>query len=241
MSHAKNVEAFGKLVGVCTGYGENYNPGQPNLRVESLSNLFTTAHTALINVNLAKTALENATNGREVAHREINFLAARILSELKSSGALPQTVADARTMVRKIKGYSPDRPPAQAAGVSPGGAAARGHTSGSDYSSAMYHFDKLLTTVSAEPMYKPLLPVLRVENLRAKLATLRGKNEEVSAASAAVGKARRERNTLLYGPADSLYHTAMAVKQQVRATFGHFTQSAKAATHIKFSKVKVKV
>ena len=32
MSHIKNVDAYSRLVGLCTGYGGKYNPGQQNLQ-----------------------------------------------------------------------------------------------------------------------------------------------------------------------------------------------------------------
>lgn len=36
MSYYRNADAFGKLVGVCAGYGGKYNPTQTNLQVNSL-------------------------------------------------------------------------------------------------------------------------------------------------------------------------------------------------------------
>src|SRR6187549_2030478 len=106
MSHAKNVEAFEKLLGICTGYGEKYKPGSTNLRTESLSDLLTRAKAAMLSVSIAKTGFENVTDKREVMSVEINQLVSRAFAELKSSGALPQSINNAAVMVRKIKGRS---------------------------------------------------------------------------------------------------------------------------------------
>ena len=93
MSNAKNVESFGKLIGVLTGYGEEYNPGSSKLRVESLTEVFSRARSAMWQVSASKTGYETATNEREVAFAEVKQTASRILSELKSSEVLDQTVA----------------------------------------------------------------------------------------------------------------------------------------------------
>src|SRR5258708_8025560 len=111
MSHTKNVEAFGKLEGICTGFGDEYKPVQRNLQVENLSGILTNARYALTNVSEAKTSFENSINRRAVEFKEISELATRIFVALKSSGALPIPVAAARMIVRKINGRSASRNP----------------------------------------------------------------------------------------------------------------------------------
>jgi hypothetical protein len=105
MTHVNNVQSFEKLLGICTGYGGSYNPGKQNLRVENLSNLLMQAREKLLQVSVTKSNHEQAQNDREIAFAEMRQLTSRILAELKSSGALPQTVADATVVVRKISGY----------------------------------------------------------------------------------------------------------------------------------------
>ncbi|MBI1767896.1 MAG: hypothetical protein HYR67_05955 [Bacteroidetes bacterium] len=245
MSHSKNVEAFGKLVGICTGYGDEYKPVQPNLRTENLSGLLTQARSALTNVSEAKTAFENATNGRAVAFNEMSQLATRIFAALKSSGALPQTVDDARAMVRKIRsrGAVASRTPvpsdlavekAQAATQT----LSRNRANGGDYDSVGYHFEKLLKTIGSEPLYNPFIAELQVQNLQGKLNSFRSQNDAVVAAGAQLGKVRRDRNALLYTTNGSMYSTAMAVKQIAKAAFGYNSEAARAASHIHLTKNK---
>lgn len=244
MSHSKNVEAFGKLVGICTGYGEQYNPGQPNLQVESLTSLLEQARSVMLSVSTAKTGFENATNSREVAFAEIDKLASRILAELKSTGALAQTVADARAMVRKIKGHTAavDRP-----ALSSGKSAqltdqttVRSRINGTDFGSIVYHFEKLLQTLINEPLYQPTVAELQVAALQEKLNNLRDQNASVITTTTELGKARRERNAMLYNEPSSLHNTAMAVKQQVRAVFGYNNEAVRAAGRIRFTKTTFK-
>lgn len=236
MSHVKNVEAFEKLVGICTGYGVQYNPGQPNLRVENLSSIVNRARGALFNVSVAKTNFENATNSREVLFKEVDALAPRILAELKATPALTQTVSDARAMVRKIKGYTSALSPAATATKAEAPTPATTRARGTDFASVVAHFEKLLQTVATEPHYQPTLPELQVENLQATLNDLRQRNAAVIAATASLGKARRERNAVLYGGRGSLHGTAMAVKQQAKALFGVNSAATQAAVRIRIVK-----
>ncbi len=245
MSHTKNVEAFGKLVGICTGFGDEYKPVQRNLQVENLSGILTNARYALTNVSEAKTSFENSINRRAVEFKEISKLATRIFVALKSSGALPLTVDDARMMVRKIKGRSAaaSRTPVpsgtatqqpQASAQAP----TRSRANGGDYDSAAYHFEKLLQTVSTEPLYSPFVTDLQVQNLHDKLDSFRNSNNAVVAAESQWGKAREDRNALLYTASGNMYSTAIAVKQLVKAAFGYTSEEAKAVAHIRMLKPK---
>ncbi|HNV29267.1 MAG TPA: hypothetical protein PKJ83_09040 [Cyclobacteriaceae bacterium] len=237
MSNSKNVEAFNRLIGICTGYGGTYSPGSPNLRVESLSELLSQARAVMHRVSIAKTGYETATNEREVAFVEIRQLASRILVELKSTGALPQTVADAALMVRKIRGRVLAKKPAVTE-VSEAMQVSRPRVTGSDFDSVVYHFEKLIETLIAEPRYVPGIGDLQVATLQQKLHALRKANEKVVTATTGLGNARRDRNALLYFSPGSVKKTALAVKQQVKAIFGYSSEAAKAADRIKFTKYR---
>lgn len=239
MSNLKNVEAFNKLIGLCTGYGGTYVPGSPNLRVESLSELLAQARQALRTVSVTKTGYETATNEREVAFAEIKQQASRILAELKSCGALPQTIADAATMVRKIKGrVRAEKPEAPAALETESLKGKHPRVTGSDFGSVVYHFEKLIATLIAEPKYNPAVADLQVPQLQQQLNDLRAINQVVVNATSALSQARRDRNTLLYGGSGSVYRTSLAVKYQVKALFGYNSEAAQAASRIRFTPTK---
>lgn len=104
MSNVKNVQALEKLLGICTGLGGSYNPGNQNLQVKAMTTLLSQVRNVLSEVHSARTSYEIATNQREDAFSTLKPLTTRIISTLLSGGAMPQTVADARTMSRKIFG-----------------------------------------------------------------------------------------------------------------------------------------
>jgi len=240
MSHYKNVEAFGKLEGICIGLGDENTPIQRNLSGINMSGKLTNARNALTHVSDAKTSFEKAINERAVAFKEMNKLASRIFVALKLSGASPQTIDDARMMMRKIKGRAAASrtpvPLGEAAQQAQAPALKRSRTNGGDYNSIVYHFEKLLQTVGSEPLYIPYVPELQLQPLRDKLDSFRSLNDAVVAADSQWGKARRERNALLYTASGNLYTTALTVKQIVNATFGENSETAQAVAHIRITK-----
>jgi hypothetical protein len=245
MSHINNVQSFEKLLGICTGYGGTYNPGQQNLRVENLSVILMRAREKLLQVSVAKTNYEHAQNSREAAFEEIRKLAPRILAELKSADVLPETVHDAALMVRKMMGYTSLVKPSGAveapsgSGISNPGPV-RKRSSGSDFGNTMANFEKLIQTLASVPLYQPSNEELQVDILQANLATLQILNTAVVTAASALGKARRERNTVLYLGRSSLCSTALTVKQKVKATFGTSSEAFKAARKIRFTKMNIR-
>lgn len=236
MSNSKNVEAFNRLIGICTGYGETYSPGSPNLRVESMLELLNQARDAMRQVSLSKTGHESATNDREVMFEEIKQITSRILAGLKSSGVLPQTIADARAMVRKIKGrVKAEKPEAVNNAEQKTPVIRRPRVTGSDYDSVVYHFDKLIAILASESKYAPGSNALNVETLQQKASELRAANQKVVDTANALYMARSVRNALLYSSAQSIYRTAQAVKQQLKAIFGYNSDAVQAASRIVFT------
>jgi hypothetical protein len=240
MTTVTNLQSFEKLLGICTRYGGKYNPGRPNLRVENLSDMLMQAREKILQVSVAKTNYENAQNDRELAFAEIRFLASRVYAELKSSGALPQTVADAALMVRKIKGQTLTKKPTAAA--SPESSDTDSKTvvnparSGKSFGYITANFEKLLQTLIAEAAYQPANPELQVSTLQEKLAQLRSVNAAVVSTFSGWGQARNDRYAFFYLGRTSLHSTAMAVKEQMKATFGNKSEATADALKVRFTK-----
>jgi len=236
MSHIKNVEAFGKLTGICTGYGGTYNPGNPNLQAEALSALMNNARQVISEVRTTQIDYDNVTNTREVAFKEIQRLGARIMSALKSSGAGKLTIADAQASQRKLNGKRTvnelPAQPDQTAPVKPKTRRARGL----DYPTLAFHFSKLVETVSAEPGYRPNETLLSVAGLTATKESMVRMNEAVNSATAKLNNARKNRNTVLYDSLHNLVDTANLVKQYVRSAYGPASEQSKELRRIRFAK-----
>jgi len=236
MSNVKNVQAFGKLIGICTGYGGQYNPGQQNLQVNAMITLLNSAQHVMEEVNEAKTAYDNATNNRELAFRRLPRKSTSVISVLRSCGAHSLTIEDARSRIRKLWGTSlADRKSISSASseqVKPRTRSARGV----DYGSQAGHFAELVETVSAEANYKPNEPELSVEGLTATLATLQSLNAEVIRAQVQLSTARRKRNAVLYESENNLFDTARAARQYVKAVCGYGSPQHQELVRLSFTK-----
>ena len=219
MNHVKNVESYSRLVDICTGYGGKYNPGHPNLQVESLLNALNGAKQALEAVRLAKTQFDREVNSRKQGYAKLPSLATSILRTLSDYGASAETMDDARYFVRQIRGYkNNDRAPLPS---STGEVAkARRSLLQQSYASRADHFSKLVLAVQAEPLYKAKEVMLTKAGLIRKVEELASLNSKVSVAKVAWTNARVERDRILYQEQSSLLALQRGAKNYAYAVFG---------------------
>jgi hypothetical protein len=233
MSHVKNVQAFEKLAGLCTGYGGAYNPGQQNLQVNALVTRLNNAQQVLMEVTEAQTVLDNATNRRKRLFQELKKLSSHIFHVLKASGADELTLSDARASVRKLWGQRSYKPPDV---VKEGEVPKSPSVYGMDFASAEYYFSKLVETVSAVASYQPNEPRLTVAGLNQMLAELRNANEAVLQAEVQWVMARKKRNDLIYYEENSLLAILRAAKSYVRGVFGFQSPEHVQIIRLRFNK-----
>lgn len=235
MSNVKNMQSLEKLLGICTGLGGTYNPGNQNLQVNAMTTLLRQAQTVLSEVDVARTGFEVATNAREQAFSSLRPLASRIISDLIAGGAMPQTVADARTMTRKMYGHViADRAPIAKEGDDAPKTKRRAR--GTDYASLVAHFAKLLETVSASPRYKTNEQELMVESLKKHLATLQKHNSSVINATVSWQEARKKRNEVFYQLDRNLFDVGQRAKQYMKSLFGFSSPEYRTVRKIRFTK-----
>ncbi len=236
MSHVKNMQNFDQVIAVCTGLGGNYNPGQQNLSVQELTTLLNNARIAYESMKEMRSDYKEATNHREVKFEGIDKLAARILSELKSSNVKEQTVVDARGITRKLAGRKTSRDPVSTEPPAATETPKKRRAMGLDYASMADNFGILVMIVSEQPNYHPNLEDLKVKALQEKLEQLRAATRNVSMAKAKFMNATWELNNLLYAYPGSVYDTMKGVKLQMKAIFGHKSEPRQAVTKFQISK-----
>ena len=236
MSHVKNAEAFGKLIGICTGYAGGYNPGSSNLQITSMQAMLNETRQALIEVYSAQTLFDNATNNREVVFKEMRLRCTRIYNVLKACSASALTLEDARARIRKMNGYRTQADIQTVTEAIEAPAKKKRNPSGTDYISLTEHYARLLETVSAEAKYKSYEADLTMEALSQLLDSLRASNDEVWQAVVQLANARNHRNGLMYQMQSNLYNTAMAAKAYVKGAFGFSSSQYKEVSKIRFTK-----
>jgi hypothetical protein len=227
------MQAFGKLTGICTGYGGTYNPGQQNLQVNAMITLLNSAQQAMDEVNEAQVFYDNATNNRELGFKGLRKISSSVCTLLKSSGANELTINDACASNRRIWGA---RAAKRKAAKPEGEVQKQSFSYGQDYASLANHFAKLVETVSAEPKYRPNERGLSVAGLQQKLTELQNLNNTVAQAEIRLTQARRSRNELYYQKEGNLFSTALAVKQYVRGVFGYQSSQHLEVQRIHFTK-----
>lgn len=230
MSHVKNVEAFGKLIGICTGLGENYTPGQPKLSIASLNTLLLNARQALDQVQEATKNLANVSNAREVEFEKVRKLAARVVSEFRFSGVLEQNLNDVRAAYRKLAGYRISRDPVLSEVAKSEKKLRRPR--GSDYITQAETFSMFIKLVSAEPNYNPVREELTVAALHGVAEGLQTHNTRVLEAYNTLAAARRHRNDILYRVSGNVVELMRSVKHNFRATFGFQGEAYKVVSKI---------
>jgi hypothetical protein len=228
--HAKNVANFEDLISFCIGYGDAYNPTKAALKIPALKSQLAAAQAALQAVKTTKTTYDNATNAREVAFAPLKPLATKIINALAATDAAPQTIDDARTMVKKIRGER-----AKAVEVPTEEEIAEGAEPVKINSTSQQSFDKvidnyiqLLEVLSSEPTYLPNENELKITTIVPQLNDLKAKNTAAINAYTAVSNARIHRDELLYREPGGMISVVQDVKQYVKSIYGsngaHFKQ-----------------
>jgi hypothetical protein len=235
MTHVKNVEAFSRLVGFCTGYGGHYNPGRQNLQVESLTASLTVAQETLRDTIQAKAHYDNVVNSRKQVFETLPKLASSVIRLMEASGAKRETIADALGFFRHLTGRSPKaaKPPVTAA-TEP--KPTRRSLQQQAYVSKADWFAKLVQVVKMEPLYVANEEPLTKAALEQKVKELYKLNRQVANARVAWSNALVARNKVLYDAPLSLYEMTQAVKKYLRGIFGLNSQQYAQVKALRFTK-----
>ena len=102
--HQANVANLEHIISFTTGYGATYNPSNNNIKIAQLQPLLMNSKSALQMMKNAETAYNNSTNAREISFAPLKKNTTRIMAALEASGAVQQTIDDARTINHKIQG-----------------------------------------------------------------------------------------------------------------------------------------
>jgi hypothetical protein len=221
--HAKNVANFDELISFVAAYGQAYNPSKASIQLPALQTLSAHAKTAIIAVNGALPAYNNAVAARDAAFAPLNKLTTRVLNALKATDTTVQVDQSARTLVRKIQGKratpkltAEEKQTAAAAGQE----ITESSSSQMSYESRLDNFNKLIKLLAGISLYAPNETDLTVSALTALYSDLLAKNAAVISATAPLSNARISRNDILYKINTGLVDIAMDTKTYIKSVFG---------------------
>lgn len=240
--HAKNVANFEDLISFCTGYGAAYNPSKNNIKLTALAVLLSSARANLIAVNNALSVYNNAVNARAAAFIPLKKLTTKILNALDATDAQSQTVADARSLVRKIQGRRASafiEPVVVVPGADPVEPSVKSISASQlSYDNQIENFSRLVTMLQGEVLYIPNENDLKVTTLSSLVVSLRALNTAVINTTTPLSNSRIARNKTLYGVDSGLCDTALEVKKYVKSVFGATSPEYRQISKLAFKKIK---
>jgi hypothetical protein len=240
--HAKNVANFEKMIAVCKSYGTTYNPSNDSITIAELQKIYDLANTALKSVKTTKTPFQIAVNERQIGFKPLSQLITRLTSALTATKATEQIINDAKTIARKLQGRRAKPVAVKEEGVNraagdpvpgvdppPPSEIRNISASQMSFDSRIDNFDKMVTLLSNETLYKPNEAELKTTALTAHLTKLRKLNTDVINAANPYSNALIDRNKILYEKETGLVDIALEAKNYVKSVFG--------ATHPQYQKI----
>jgi len=236
VGHAVNVAHFQELITGCESIGATYNPANSRLSITDLNTQLTAAQAALLTVQATKSELIIEINDRQEAFENLQKLATRIINALTAITSDPRIIADARSIIHKIRGVRaknhveqtvPEEETHHLVSVSQ-----------VSYTNQIQHFSALIELLRVVPDYTPNEGDLRLTALEAYLQQMQTANTRLQPKYFAYEAALDHRDQLLYNPESGVVETAKKVKSYVKSVFGADSPMFKTLNEINFKTFK---
>jgi hypothetical protein len=215
---AKNITNFARIISAANAHGTAYAPSYAKIKLPAITALHANAQAAVDATTTAQAANNHAITARDLAFKNLNPTVTKAINLLAASGVPAQTVAQARTIVRKLTGQRADNstPATNADGTT----AKRISVSQMSYDNRVENFSKFIEFLSLVPEYAPNEANLSISGLKALHDTAEAANIAVLTTNLQFSNARSQRDTIMYQDADGLVVIAQDVKNYIKAIFG---------------------
>ena len=237
----KTIDNLGELTTSVVLLGTTFKPSNPLLLISAQIQLKTDAQKAFDDVSVALGIYNEAANQREIAYEPLSSLSTQIVNALDAAGASQQSIENARTFVRKIRGDESlnKLTDEEIAALKAEGKEYHSHsTSQMSFDNREANFGYLIDTVAAVEEYNPNEEFLQIVNLRKTKADLSEKNATAVAKEKILRKSRLDRNIIFNTPKSGLVAVANGVKKYIKSVFGANSAQFKDVAALKFSKIK---
>ncbi|MDR2084406.1 MAG: hypothetical protein LBP67_05375 [Bacteroidales bacterium] len=228
--HAKNVANFETEISFCTAYGTAYNPSKQSITITALNELLQQSRTALNEVTREKNTYDLAVNERKIVFSTLKPTATRLINALDVTDASYETVADAKSINKKIQGGRTSAKPSEDEDKK------TISTSQQSYDSLVENFSKLLDLIALEPSYAPNEEELRIDTLNQYVEKLRSTNLIVIETYTVYSNSMISRDNVMYAEKSGMVNTALEVKKYVKSVFGATSPQFKQVSKLEFSR-----
>lgn len=234
VGHAKNVANLQKLIQQISVYSL-YNPPVPELTIDSLQNLYTTANAKLTEVEEKRNANKNAIALRQDAFKNLKTNCTRITNRLEILGLSQGTLNQAKSLNRTIQGAKKKTASAPEEGKE---APKTISTSRQSYTQQAESFGILVQLLETIPSFTPDEEKLKLTNLNTYKQSLINTTQAVDQTEAELNLKFIERNRILYAEGTGLYPIVQNVKKYVKSLYGAASPEYANISAIKFSTLK---
>lgn len=232
--HAINVANFEILVSHCLTLGTQYNPSRTNIKIAAMQQLLIDSRAALQTINNKKTAADNAIDARRQLYTPIKPLATRLVAALQATNASSETIANAKSINKKIQGTRVVKIEPNADGTMP----KTRSTSQQSFVQTAEHFDRLVSLLEQESSYTPNEAELQAATLRNLHTNLITSTTNVVNTTRDLTQARITRDETLYKEDTGLHTVALDVKNYLKSILGTSNLNYKAISSLKIVKIK---
>jgi hypothetical protein len=209
-----------------------FSPSNNKLKIPALLNLRDNAQTAVDATSIAKATNDHAITTRSLAFKALNPTVTKAINLLSASGVPAQTVAQARTIVRKLTGQRADN--SAPVVLADGTTTKRISVSQLSFDNRIENFSKLIDFLSLIPEYAPNEANLAIAGLKALHDAAEAANIAVINSNLQLSNARIQRDTVLYQDIDGLTFIAQDLKNYIKAVFGATSNEYKQVSKLKF-------
>lgn len=237
--HAKNVANFESEISFCIGYGAKYNPANKLLSIANIKSQYVSAQSVFALVKKTQTYFKSATNNRMDAFAPLKGLATQVVNALDATEASVQTVKNAKTILKKIRGQratliaTPE--PGKEGEQMP--TAKTNSVSQQSFDLMIDHWEKLVALLEAEPLYSPNEKALTTGALAALIILLKATNTAVLNTNTTWNNARISRTEIMYNPSTGIVAIALDIKKYVLSIYGAASAEYKQVKSLPFKNI----
>jgi len=239
--HEQNVVNLGVIITRVNTFQTGYNPFRVEFTIPNLSELKTRGEDVITSWNLADNVFKKSIAARTLAFSDFDSLITRSINTLRISGASEQTIEQAETLVRELRGgRASDKPTEEeiAQAKANGDNLSQNVLHNSTFDSKIENFKKYVQFLGLVDEYKPNEADLRIEALTAKYNLLKTANDNYNSTDAALNATRLARNSVLYTKTTGLVDISLGVKLYVKSAYGASSPEYKTISDIQFTKLK---
>lgn len=239
--HEQNVVNLGVIITRVSTFQTGYNPSRAAFAIPNLSELKTSGENVISSWNLADNVFKKSIAARTLAFSNFDSLITRSINSLRISGASEQTIEQAETLVRELRG---DRASDKLTDEEIAEAKEKGEDlsqnvlHNSTFDSKIENFKKYVQFLGLSSEYNPNEADLKIEALNNKLNLLKTANDNYNSTDAALNAARLRRNSVLYTNTTGLVDISLGVKLYVKSAYGATSPEYKSISDIQFTKPK---